>query len=43
MMGQKGLLIIFSFLFSLLVLNGAAHSKMIPFETIDQGSPFSKQ
>ena len=37
MTGRKDLLIIFSFLFSLLVLNGAAHSEMIPFETIDQG------
>jgi len=36
-MGQKGLLFIFSFLFSLLVLNGVVHSKMISFETIAQG------
>ena len=36
-MGRKGLLFIFSFLFSLLILNGVAHSKMIPFEIIGQG------
>jgi hypothetical protein len=37
MMGRRGFLFLFSLLFPLVALNGVAHSRMIPFETIAQG------